>query len=87
MRWRVGIFVFVFVLHFLLFINTLMDVVFFKLRCLYFMPKKDKNVLLLLKGGFKKKSGLFTTPMNRDDLSQKKKKRERERKNKKTSQL
>lgn len=64
-----------------------MDVVFFKLRCLYFMPKKDKNVLLLLKGGFKKKSGLFTTPMNRDDLSQKKKKRERERKNKKTSQL
>lgn len=53
-----------------------MDFVFKNNGTFISFPEKIKNVVLLLKGGFKKKkkSGLFVTPVNRDDLSLKKNK-------------
>lgn len=54
-----------------------MDFVFKNNGTFISFPEKIKNVVFLLKGGFKKKkkkSGLFVTPVNRDDLSLKKNK-------------
>lgn len=48
---------------------------FLKITVLSFHPREDKNAVLLLKGRvffFFFQSDLFTTPMNRDDLSLKK---------------
>lgn len=52
-----------------------MDFVFKNNGTFISFPEKIKNIVLLLKGDLKKKkSGLFVTPVNKDDLSLKKKK-------------